>query len=84
MAHGLSCSAACGIFLDQGLNPCPLWWLTSWTFYKKKILLDLIIKSAKTLMVTGIWFFSQQFFKERRVGLMEQPREHWDLSPEDT
>ena len=22
--HGLSCSAACGIFLDQGLNPCPL------------------------------------------------------------
>ena len=24
VAHGLSCSAACGIFLDQGLNPCPL------------------------------------------------------------
>ena len=23
-AHGLSCSVACGIFLDQGLNPCPL------------------------------------------------------------
>ena len=22
----LSCSAACGIFLDQGLNPCPLRW----------------------------------------------------------
>ena len=22
--HGLSCSTACGIFLDQGLNPCPL------------------------------------------------------------
>ena len=26
MAHGLSCSAACGIFLGQGLNPCPLHW----------------------------------------------------------
>ena len=26
MAHGLSCSAACGIFPDQGLNPCPLHW----------------------------------------------------------
>ena len=26
MAHGLSCSAACGIFLDQGLNPSPLHW----------------------------------------------------------
>ena len=23
---GLSCSTACGIFLDQGLNPCPLHW----------------------------------------------------------
>ena len=26
MAHGLSCSAACGIFLDQGSNPCLLHW----------------------------------------------------------
>ena len=26
MAHGLSCSAACGIFPDQGSNPCPLQW----------------------------------------------------------
>ena len=24
--HGPSCSAACGIFPDQGLNPCPLHW----------------------------------------------------------
>ena len=24
VAHGLSCSVACGIFLDQGLNPCPV------------------------------------------------------------
>ena len=26
VAHGLSCSMACGIFLDQGSNPCPLHW----------------------------------------------------------
>ena len=26
VAHGLSCSAACGILLDQGSNPCPLHW----------------------------------------------------------
>ena len=26
VAHGLSCSAACGIFPDQGLNPRPLHW----------------------------------------------------------
>ena len=26
VAHGLSYSEACGIFPDQGLNPCPLHW----------------------------------------------------------
>ena len=26
VAHGLSCSMACGIFPDQGSNPCPLHW----------------------------------------------------------
>ena len=26
VAHGPSCSAACGIFRDQGSNPCPLHW----------------------------------------------------------
>ena len=26
VVHGLSCSEACGIFPDQGLNPCPLHW----------------------------------------------------------
>ena len=26
VAHGLTCSAACGIFPDQGSNPCPLNW----------------------------------------------------------
>ena len=26
VVHGLSCSAICGIFPDQGLNGCPLHW----------------------------------------------------------
>ena len=26
VAHGPSCSTACGILLDQGSNPCPLHW----------------------------------------------------------
>ena len=26
MVNGLSCSMACGIFPDQGLNPCSLHW----------------------------------------------------------
>ena len=29
VVHGLSCSAACGIFPDQGSNPCPLHWRRS-------------------------------------------------------
>ena len=27
VVYSLSCSTACGIFLDQGLNPCSLRWL---------------------------------------------------------
>ena len=26
LEHGFHCSRACGIFPDQGLNPCPLHW----------------------------------------------------------
>ena len=26
VVHGLTCSAACGIFPDQGLDLCPLHW----------------------------------------------------------
>ena len=26
MAHGITCSEACGTFLDQGLNPCLQHW----------------------------------------------------------
>ena len=26
LVHGLSCSRSCGIFPDQGSNPCPLHW----------------------------------------------------------
>ena len=26
VAHRFSCSTACGIFPDQGSNPCPLHW----------------------------------------------------------
>ena len=26
VVHGLSCLVSCGVFWDQGLNPCPLHW----------------------------------------------------------
>ena len=62
VAHGLSCSAACGIFPGQGLNPCPLHWQAdsqplrhqgkpqTWSFSsKKKDLMKL------ALIATGRW-----------------------------
>ena len=33
MAHGLSCSEACGILPDQGLNACPLHWQVDFIHY---------------------------------------------------
>ena len=33
MAHGLSCSVACGIFPDQGSKPCPLYWQADSFFF---------------------------------------------------
>ena len=34
VAHGCSCSEACGIFPDRGLSPCPLHWqVDSYSLY---------------------------------------------------
>ena len=33
VVYRLSCSAACGIFPDQGLNPCPLHWQADSFFF---------------------------------------------------
>ena len=33
VAHRLRCSAACGIFPDQGSNPCPLHWQVDSFFF---------------------------------------------------
>ena len=38
VAHGLSCSVACGIFPDQGSNPCPLHWQADSFFYLNKFI----------------------------------------------
>ena len=60
VAHRLSCSAACGIFPDQGLNPCPLRWqghsyplhhlVTPFCFFKKTFL-----RSTLTLTYQVEW-----------------------------
>ena len=33
VAHGLSCSTACGIFPDQGSHPCPVHWQADSFFF---------------------------------------------------
>ena len=33
VVHGLSCPSACGIFLEQGLNPYPLCWQANLKIY---------------------------------------------------
>ena len=56
VAHGPSCSAACGILPDQGSNPCPLHWQADSqplrhqgnpkvTLFFKKVTLKLFISS---------------------------------------
>ena len=45
VAHGLSCSTACGMFRDQGLNPYPLHWQADsffFFFFFKLILITLL------------------------------------------
>ena len=63
VAHGPSCSAACGIFPDQGSNPCPLRWQADsqplrhqgspmWTIFKVFIEFVTIL-----LLFFMFWFF---------------------------
>ena len=50
VAHGPSCSTACGIFPDQGSNPCPLHWQADfqplrhqgspWGYFLKKMIIQ--------------------------------------------
>ena len=63
VAHELSCSAACGTFLDQGSNPCPLHWQAGsqplhhqgspLTFYKVLVFLS----NRKTVYVSEVGYF---------------------------
>ena len=64
MAHGLSCSAACGIFLDQGLNP-----------FSPALAGGLLTTAPAGKYLRGLRFFERlteqtvQHFCEEKVGL---------------
>ena len=58
--HGLSCSSACGIFTDQGLNPClPHWdWILHHWATREAWLLSLL---------KHFWFSSSLFFLKKKI-----------------
>ena len=65
VAHGPSCSAACGIFPDQGSNPCPLHQQadsqplrhqggpTPLVFYVLEVICTLVTMSLSALLLRG-------------------------------
>ena len=56
MAHGLSCSAACGIFPEQGSNPGPLHWQTdSFFFFLNKFIYLIYLFLAALGLCCGAW-----------------------------
>ena len=55
MAHVPSCSAACGIFQDQDLNPCPLHWQAGSFFFL------LYLFTYLFLAVLGLRFCARAF-----------------------
>ena len=67
MAHGLSCSAACGILPEQGSNPCPLHWQADtfflYYYFKKCMYLFIFGCVGPSLLHAGfLWL--------RRAGLL--------------
>ena len=61
MVHRLSCSTACGIFLDQGSNPCPLHWQAD-SFFNFYLFIYLFIYLIYLfLAVLGLRFCARAF-----------------------
>ena len=64
VACGLSCSAVCGIFLDQGLNLCPLHWqavLTTAPPGKSKLSVFLLSNLQSSLCILDTSLLSEIF-----------------------
>ena len=54
VAHGPSCSVACGIFPDQGSNPCPLHWQADSQPLRHQ-------GSPPRIFLTQVWSFHASF-----------------------
>ena len=82
VAHGPSCSAACGIFPDQGSNPCPLHWQAD-----SHPLRHQGSPSPETLMKSpGRWPWGSglQFQKLRFLELFINLRNQCNQNPQET
>ena len=66
MAHGLSCSTACGIFPDQGLNPCPLHWQADSFFFFFNLLFCVFILFLFNFLI--LLFIHQVLISLRHQG----------------
>ena len=72
LAHGPSCSAACGIFPDQGLNPCPLHWQADSQplCHQGSPVGRFLITVSISFLVIGLFIFSvSSWFSLRRLYL---------------
>ena len=54
VAHGPSCSAACGILPDQGSNPCPLHWQADAQPLRHQGSLSIFIFSFSSLFISDL------------------------------
>ena len=64
VAHGPSCSAACGVFPDQGSNPCPLHWQADSQ--------PLRHQGSLWIHVNNKYFWSHPYLRQNYVSCMQK------------
>ena len=75
VAHRPSCSAACGIFPDQGLNPCPLHWQADSQPLRHQgsplfIFLIIHINCCELFLIMHIWLFQLSLVDSKYKNLV--------------
>ena len=95
VAHGPSCSAACGIFPDRGSNPCPLHWQADSEplrhqgsprfFYSYPFSRSVVFKSFFSIKFTvhnSIYSLYYRIFEGRTLSFFYPSNFHLNFEPE--